>query len=68
LVIGIIFGTIDGFGETIGATPIPTATPADATTHSGGIANLTFFDMTAKDERANPLVETGMEIGTSIPS
>lgn len=65
--IGILFGTIGGFGETKGATPIPTATPIDAITHSSGIANLTFFDMTAKDEKANMLVETGMEIGTSIP-
>lgn len=66
--IGILFGTTNGFGETKGATPIPIVTPTDATTHFDGIANLTFFDMTTKDERANSLVETSMEIRTSIPS
>ncbi len=66
--IGILYGTTNGFNETKGATPIPTIMFVDAPTHFGGIANLTFFNMTTKDERANPMVKTSMEIRTSIPS
>ncbi len=62
----IVFGIADGFDEAKSVAPIPTIALAESITHFGGITNLTLSHTIAKDERANMVVEIGMERGTLI--
>jgi len=55
--IGILFSIIDGSNEVKGVTPLPIVMLAKATSHYGGITYLTFFDMIAKEERANLVIQ-----------
>jgi len=62
----IVLGIVDGFDETKSVALIPTVTLIESTTHFGGITNLTFSHTITKNEKANLMVEIGMEGRTLI--
>jgi len=55
--IGIPFNIGDGSDEAKSVALLIVVAPIEATTHSSGIADLTFSNTTTKEERANPVVE-----------
>lgn len=62
----IACGTTNGFSEGESVAFIPVIVLVETTTHFNGITNLTPSHTTTKDERANLVVEIGMEGGTLI--
>jgi len=46
----ILFSTANGYSEAKGATPLQAIMLAEAIAHSSGIANLTLFNTSTKEE------------------